>query len=261
MKTNYSDKFNATFSSWGSFVDHVENLPWYRCDAYWAGGTRSDAFRMARNGWREQTPKVAKIAQRVADRVVEHNAMAVATEIVYDVTGAAYDPGAYLSGVPECWLAFQETQEKCGIRIVIDGTVSAGVNKHDKIKMGTAIAALIMALDSAGHPVTVDLFFGGSRSYGRKGESCFIRLQDGAMGGVLDIDRLVYAVAHPLPMRGMAHTLWGHGVMPYNRNRHPEDTKGEFDLWLGGGHLNDVYRWKDSGEEWVMGQYLEQTKA
>jgi hypothetical protein len=194
--------------------------------------------------------------------------LAKATHVVYDVCGAAYDPGAYIAGIPECWVAFQEAEEKCGIRIVFDGTISSGVKKDTKIKMGIAAAALIMALDSAGHPVTVDLFFGGKQYYAHgkditknREDSCFIRLQDGLRGHILDVDRLLYALAHPLPMRGMAHTLWGDGTMPFSRNQTPKDTKGDFDLWLGGGHLDDVDQWEDDGEEWVTMQYLEQTKA
>ncbi len=258
LKTDIANKFKTTFASWGAFVDHIESLDWWAGagDVDWMGGTRSDAFRYANKGWREQTPKVSSLSRRVADRVVEHSATAYNTEVVYAVTGAAYDPGAYLSGVPECWLAFEQTQAKCGVRIVVDGTLSAGVHKSTKITMGTAICALVMALHSAGHPVTVDLFFGGSG-----GESCFIRLHDGAVGGVLDIDRLTYAIAHPLPMRGMAHTLWHRGVMPYSRNGHPKETHGSFDLWVGGGHLNDVAKWNDDGEAWVTEQYLKQTSA
>lgn len=256
MITNTEDRLRTTFASWEAFVDHVEPMCWYHGGCYWMGGSKEDAFRMARFGWREQTPKVAEMAGRVADRVVTHSALALRTEVSYDVVGAAYDPGAYMSGIPECWVAFKPVEEKGAVRIIMDGTVSAGVSKENKIALGTAVTALILALNSAGHPVTVDLFFGGSR-----GESCFIRLHDGALGAPLDIDRIVYGIAHPLPMRGMAHTLWGRGVTPYLRNRHPEDTKGPFDLWLGGGHLYDVYDWTDGGEEWVVEEYLKQTTA
>lgn len=263
MKTNTSNIWDTTFASWGAFVDHIETKRWYGASSGWAGGTKEDAFRFARVGWPEQTPKVSELAQRVADRVVEHTALAEATEVNYNVTGAAYDPGAYLSGVPECWLAFEKVEEKCGIRIVIDGTISSGVDKEHKIRMGTAACALILALDGAGHPVTVDLFMGGMyHGYTRKeSEKTYIRLQDGLNGAVLDIDRLTFAIAHPLALRGFGLSLWGHGRMqPYFRNEHPEDTKGDFDLWIGGGHLNDCKSWKDGGEAWVLNQYLNQTK-
>lgn len=261
MKTNISDIYDTTFASWGAFVDHIEKKRWYGFGgSKWAGGTREEAFDLARMGWHKQTPKVSELAQKVADRVVEHTAEAETTEINYNVTGAAYDPGAFMSGVPECWLAFERTEEKCGIRIVVDGTISSGVAHEHKITMGTAACALIMALDSAGHPVTVDLFMGG-KNYGREAEKTFIRLQDGLNGAVLDIDRLTFAMAHPLALRGFGLTLWGHGNMqPYFRNEYPRDTKGEFDLWVGGGHLDDCKSWKDGGEAWVMNQYLAQTK-
>lgn len=254
LQTNCENVFSATFSSWGAFVDEVEKRKWYSCTPSWAGGTRSLALRLAREGWKEQTPVVTKLAQKVANRVVQHSAMAEHVNIVYDVAGAAYDPGAYIAGVPECWVAFAPTNLKRAVRIVVDGTISASVKKHKKIVMGSAICALVMALHGEGHPVTVDLFFGGVN-----GESTYIRLHDAAIGGVLDVDRLVYALAHPLPMRGMAHTLWGRGVMPYSRNDHPADTKGDFDLWVGGGHINDVTKWADNGESWVTDQFIAQT--
>lgn len=261
MKTDAKDCYNATFGSWFNFVDHVEKMPWYdEGDIFWMGGTRADAFRLARNGWAQQTPKAVEISRKVADRVIEHSATGITTEINYDVTGAAYDPGAYMAGIPECWVAFHEVEEKCAVRIIVDGTVSAGVSKKTKIKLGTAVAALVMALDSAGHPVTVDLYFGGiDNNRGGIPTDCYIRIHNGAMGAVLDVDRMVYAIAHPLPMRGMAHTLWGHGVLPYSREARPENTHGSYDLWVGGGLYSDVTRWGDNGEDWVMDQYLKQT--
>jgi len=261
MRTNIKDKFNTTFGSWFEFVDHIETLKWWPGGSNndWAGGTRNDAFTLARDGWRSQTPQVSALARKVADRTVSSSAKCSTTEIVFEVTGAAYDPGAYMSGVPECWVAFKESEEKRAVRIVVDGTLSASVSKETKIKMGTAIAALVMALDSAGHPVNVDLFFGGREGRRRK-KSCFIRLHSSNVGSVLDVDRLVYGIAHPLPMRGMAHTLWGEGTTPYSRNDKPEKTCGDFDLWLGGGLISDVAAWKDDGESWVTDQYLAQTK-
>lgn len=264
MRTKTQDKFKTTFGSWFEFVDHIESLEWWAGGGTkeWAGGTRNEAFTLARDGWRSQTPEVSALARKVADRTVSSSANAQTTEVVFDVTGAAYDPGAYQAGVPECWVAFQETLEKRAIRIVVDGTLSCGVDRKTKVKMGTAISALVMALDSAGHPVTVDLFFGGRKGYsGKAKKSCFIRLHTSNAGSVLDVDRLVYGIAHPLPMRGMAHTLWGEGTMPYSRNDRPDETYGDVDLWLGGGLISDVRYWKDDGESWVIDQYLSQTEA
>lgn len=264
MQTKTDNKHLATFSCWSAFVEAVEaKSDWYYRRTSWMGGSEQDAYRLARYGWHDQTPKVSAMAQKVADRVVEKTAVGITTEVVYDVTGAAYDPGAYMAGVPECWLAFKPVEEKAGIRIVIDGSISAGVSHKQKITFGTAMTALILALDSAGHPVTVDLFWGGKGMSYRGGDvETFIRLQDGKLGAPLDIDRLTYAIAHPLAFRGLGLSWWGHGnFYPHRNNQKPAETHGPYDLWLGGGHLHDVAKWKDDGEDWVMQQYLAQTEA
>lgn len=258
IKTDYNNVHNTTFASWGAFTDTVENMRWDPLGSEtWAGGSKKDAFTLARKGWPEQSKCVAKLAARVADRIVEHSALGIANHIVADVCGAAYDPGAYMSGVPECWLAFQPVEEKNSVRIIADGTISAGAEKRWKIKSGTAIAALVIALASKGHPVTLDLYFGGTK--GKAPTDCYVRLHDGLVGGPLDIDRMTYALAHTLPMRGMAHTLWGRGVMPHSGSERPEQTHGAYDLWIGGGHLSDVRRWNDDGESWVLEQYTKQS--
>lgn len=171
METNTKNDYDTTFKSWMAFVDYVQKMKWFGgnpYDAMWAGGTKEDAFRLANFGWPEQTHKVSLLARKVADRMVEHSAIAETTKIVFDVCGAAYDPGSYLSGMPECWIAFKQEPDKAAVRIVVDGTVSAGVNQNAKIALGTAVSALILSLNGAGHPTTVDLFFGGA-SYHNSG--------------------------------------------------------------------------------------------
>lgn len=266
-----------------ALVDHVRELPYRegwrgggRSDNEWHGGTWEQTFKLVEYGWPEGSQQASKMSVSIADRAIQGTSSALVPEIVYDVTGAAYDPGAYMAGVPECWLAFQPHEEKRAIRMVVNIAVSCAVSVEVFRRRGIALSALALALNAQGHPITVDVvqaikprrgMFGDPKDY----ETIMFRAADALSGSPLDIDRMVYSMAHPSVFRRICSaatngfrgktegTHWGCSAVPMIGEPIPD--LGQYDLFLGAGHIYDVERWNDGGEEWVLQEYLKQTSA
>jgi hypothetical protein len=126
----------------------------------------------------------------------------------YDVTGAAYDVGEYLSGVPECWLAPQMIASRPCITIAANIVSSAGIPARALEMRGAAVVALAMALQAAGYAVRVYAIQG---MYVESDRDVWHRvcLTDDN-GGPLDTDRLLFALAHPSASRQLGYSLGSH---------------------------------------------------
>ena len=128
-----------------------------------------------------------------------------------DVTGAAYEMGEYLSGVPECWQAPQVEAVKPVVRIQVDLGLRADIPGRMVTHRGAAVVALTLALQAAGYVVDVAAVCGS----GVESDHFWVRvpLSDG-QGGPLDLNRLVFGLAHPAMVRillfGLGAELCGH---------------------------------------------------
>ena len=251
------------FNTLTEFVAHVAALPGTpNTSDYvtnWAGGTLEDSFRLAALGWPEGAEKAAKLATRIADRVVA-SVPADGPEIGYDVMGACYDPGAVAIGVPEAWSLVKPTGKRREVRICVNTSTSAGISTDVMIARGTAVAALGIALQTRGYAVSIDVGAQGDFGlYHRGVRTVYTRVADAGSGAPLDIDRIVFACAHPTFFRHMIHYFFS-GTKSEMGGHTPTD-KGtpECDLYLGGTHLHQVERWRDGGEAWVIAEYIRQT--
>ena len=264
------------FDTIAALLDYVETLPWnpkgdesakggddsIRFDFY--GGCHATALRLARYGWPEGAAIASEKAARIANRVVEATGASTYLAVEYDVIGAAYDAGAVALGIPEAWGVLAPQEAKRAIRIVSNLGVSCGVGTNAIMHRGIAVAALAMALTSRGYPVTIDLYAanGGCPNW------ALVRIADAATGSQLDVDRIVYALAHPTFPRklvraansgyrnGYSGDVWGAGAA--NADMKPP---GEIDLFLGGMLYSQANRWQDGGEAWILQEYLRQTGA
>src|SRR5690606_32507271 len=136
-------------------------------------------------------------SRRIVDRAVSsRSAMALVQDFQPDVVGAAYDVGGYRSGVPECWVRPETVPVRRAISVCVNVTASGGIEASTLRKRGIAVASLVLALQSAGHPVTVDVAVCIDSYNGRGKFMDLCRVCD-AMGSQVDIDRMVFAMAHP----------------------------------------------------------------
>lgn len=259
----------------GEFVEHIEALPdggRKESDISWSGGnTLDECIRFAKDGWPEGTKLATESALKIANRIAEKTANALLYEVDYDVVGAAFDVGAVMLGIPEAWGYQKPHESKRAIRIVVNCWASGGVSAEALRKRGIAVAALALTLQSFGHPLTIDVTTGRIIASGNVADC--VRVVDASSGSQLDVDRIVFALAHPGMWRhlwrsfvnGKRHcpddSLWGAArgwTIHYAQNEFPTDEP--IDISLGGTHLNEVERWKgDAAENWVLEQFHKQT--
>lgn len=261
------------FNSLTALIDHVETLPWREDgDArnpedgvskakFYGGSSPAEEIRLARFGWPEATGKAAAMAGRIADRIVGRSSIGMIDTVGYDVTGASFDAGAVALGIPEAWGVLEPQESKRAVRIVLNCSVSQGVDVEVIRARGVAVSSLVMVLQAKGYPVTVEVFSASSTT-----EDCLTRIADASTGSQLDLDRVIFALTHPAMYRrltraaesgyfnGKGGDKWGHGI--------PESDKqppGEIDLFIGGVHYSEAERWLKGGEDWVLAEYLKQT--
>lgn len=179
--------------------------------AEWSGGVANlgEALQVARKGWPEGMEWARDVAMPALSAATSTRVAGEAW--TYDVTGAAYDVGEYLSGVPECWLACQTSETRPVISILVNIAVSAGVPADAIRRRGAAVTALALHLQASGYVVELWSTWGVDVYDVRKG-ACWhrVRLSDGN-GGPLDVDRVLFALAHPAAGRQLAHFMVSHG--------------------------------------------------
>lgn len=228
--------------------------------ADFAGATAEGAAALALYGWPEGAREASILASKVVQAVIAGTGNALVMQMQSDVCGACYDVGAYCSGEPECWIRPEPTLTKRAISIGVNAGASGGVPASALRNRGIAIASLVLALQTAGYPVTVDVFEVSHSGY--SGAQSFVTRITDATGSPLDIDRLVYSIGHPSMLRqiianayGQYHQ-WGHATP--DSDGKPEGYS--FDLCIGGCHLYDTDRWVgDRATAWVMEEFKRQT--
>jgi hypothetical protein len=195
------------YASWDEYLDALAALPQHSAigGREWAGGapTLAEALPLARAGWPEGMALVRSVSLPILSALTDH-AQTVG-DWTFDVTGADYDVGEYLSGAPECWLAREPSTERPCVTLSVH-TGSAGIVPHAAIQnRGAAIVALTLALQGAGYAVKVYGVDGGTVSDEPHDVWTRTTLSDDN-GGPLDADRLLFALAHPAATRTLAYS-------------------------------------------------------
>lgn len=229
----------------------------------WSGGTHEMAATWATQGWPEGVSKARARAESIATRLLGTTGITPTVDFTSDVMGGCYDVGAYVAGEPECWLRLEPSVSKRAITIGTCIGVSAAVAIQTMIDRGIAVSALVMALQAAGYPVTVDVTYVQNN---RRGTECTtVRVADASTGSPLDLDRVVFAMAHPTMFRILMRCitagddLGGGSVWDRGHTLSDEVPTGrKYDLYLGGISYADASRWQNP-EAWIVSEYLRQT--
>lgn len=213
---------DRNFQDWAEFLDAVdapENglagaFTAWAWDADQIAGARSfeEVRNLARFGWADGAQHIKSIALPIVESVVTRRATGTSWE--WDVTGAAYDVGEYLSGVPECWLTATPEETKPVVTIQVDLGLRASIPGRIVTLRGAGLVALTLALQAAGYVVDIAAICGsGISANGDRPYWLRVPLVD-ANGGPLDTDRLLFALAHPANVRvclfGLGAALHGH---------------------------------------------------
>jgi hypothetical protein len=178
----------------------------------WNGNvTFDEAVRMGRDGWPEGRDRVTQLTGNlvasIAGRICRE-------EWVTDCEGSYVDLGLFVAREPEYWVRPEEVYSETGsarrhVRILYNGTVSAGVDPDVIEARGAAIAALADLLELAGNAVTVDLVFtvdDGQIEERKRGKTQFIALKPATERA--DLGKLMFWLAHPSALRRLGFAYW-----------------------------------------------------
>lgn len=252
-----------TWNDYRNALGEMDPAGYQSNDSHWCGTSNiGEALAIADRGW----PEGMEYVQRITIPIV--NAMA-STDVQeggweYDVTGANYDVGAYLSGVPECWLAPTAVASRPCITIAANIVSSGGIDAKHVSTRGAAVAALAFALQSSGFAVRIYAIQG--MAINSAGSTVWLRvnLTDDS-GGPLDIDRILFGMAHISNTRQLGYSLGCHltgnryssGILwPENNSKALPPAEWTSDIYLPASHLDDV-DWDDSAavSKWVADTY------
>jgi hypothetical protein len=229
---------SETYATWGEYRAALAGLdPASSTYAQggWSGGVSSigDALTIADRGWPEGMEQVHKVAMP---------ALAVVSSIIapsggweYEVTGAAYDVGTYIAGIPECWATPEVEAVRPVITIAACTTSSAMVPAKMLTLRGVGVVALALALQSAGYAVQIHSIEGGVQPDQREAAFTRTTLSD-PQGGALDTDRVLFALAHPAACRTLAYSNLDRVVGKFFGSSYPADPPArlgwESDIYL-----------------------------
>lgn len=253
--------------TWGEYIRVCTGLG-QKYDASWVtqGWVACDgvqgAVRMMERGWPEGMKRVTALTAPTLASHVSRNAPVA--RWAWDVTGANYDVGEMLSGVPECWQTYEATIQRPVITLSVNLLSGAGVSVDAYMRRGAAIIALIQALQASEYAVqawtVAGMSWRGSDAWTR------VKLTDD-MGGPLDFDRLLFALAHPANARGVTYSLgyklngatYRDGSINWYRGN--AEAKPDDPTWVGMLHFDGVQyneaNWEDdnSVSAWVERTY------
>jgi hypothetical protein len=259
------------YLSWSEYREALSKLDPSKQvgDRAWCG-TESigEALAIADKGWPEGMERVRDISLPVMDSIAS-STEAVRGRWRWDVQGADYDVGTYLAGVPECWLDRSAIKTKPLITISANIVSSWAIPKEALEMRGAAVVALTQALQTAGYAVRVYAIEGMLPRPGKRNVWHRVCLTDDK-GGPLDMDRLLFALAHPSAARQLGYALGCNaagvstgdiGWPSDNQNTMPPDEWAS-DIYLHAPYISDT-RWndKESVTKWVTETYAQLTEG
>lgn len=168
----------------------------------WAGGSWEEAIRRCKeDGYKEAIDEVERLAGHVKHTVMTEREL---TTFVprFDVSGSDVEVTRYLQGEPECMIdamPFKISKRGRSVRLVVNSSFASTVDEKIIRRRGAAVMALADCLTMVGHPLEIWVVqhvtgYGGSYSLAVLVQSA---------SEVLDVGRVMYAVAHPTMLRRM----------------------------------------------------------
>jgi hypothetical protein len=205
-KAVYVDYFN----SFGEMLNYVETNPKFGqsdkdgTDGWDGMKNFSDASQLARSGWHDVRPEVEKLLNQMSDVIADR--LEIAPAMTWNVAGGVVDVGRYCGNEPMCMIDFpMEPQERMGkvVKLFIDYGASSGFSGDFIMKRGIVLLALVDTLQKLG--VSVEIYGETAISSGGTMHTTVTKLHDPT--DRLDIDELMFTLAHPAMLRRMAFAV------------------------------------------------------
>lgn len=231
-------------------------------DGGWAGTPNIDeAKRLFIEGWPQGVVEMRGMVEDI-ERVLLDKIPRPTTH--RDVYGSDVDISAYMEGDPECMVDWRiEPQTDQGIRIIVNGTFSAGISQRKIKARGAAIVAFLHALQMVDIPAELWGYW-AVNNYDDAKHEVWVRIS--RPGYEIDIERVAFLLAHPSMLRRIVFAAWeredqatrdrfgfrkdrGYGHV-HNLG---EDERSDGDLYLPGMIFSDK-RWDsaESSVEWIL---------
>jgi hypothetical protein len=189
-----TDKHRVVKSYFESITEWYSAIKFDRGDSGpWVGGWNNNRevyeASLSSNKYAERINKV------VSQLVGMVQASMFDTQLGMDVTGLGYDVGLALSGVPECWLTVQPSNEPRVVKILINIMVSAMVKPEQVMARGIGVCALVKCLEMSGVSTEIWVCAGNCpdvRPKTPKGLQCFVKLK--STSDYFDLEKFSFAI-------------------------------------------------------------------
>lgn len=183
-----------------------------RTDNKWSGSESLDeAVELGTVGWHEIRPEI----DRMVDSMNEHINMALGDvfQTVMNYTGDSVDMDRYLMGDPECMMDYEMVPSgRMGrvVRVLVNGSCSWRVSSDEIKARGALACALVDTLAKLG--VGVEVWLELPTLAGSAYHSALIMLHSSEQR--LDIDNLMFAMAHPSMLRRISFSMMERSEWP-----------------------------------------------
>jgi hypothetical protein len=211
MQLDGKPVFVDYFNSFGEMLNYVDANPKYgQSDkdgtSGWDGMRNfADASQLAHNGWHDVRPEVERLLSQMSDVIADR--LEIAPTMTWNVAGGVVDVGRYCGNEPMCMIDFpMEPQERMGkvVKLFIDYGASSGFSGDFIMKRGIVLLALVDTLQKLG--VSVEIYGETAiRGSGTTVHTTVTKLHDPT--DRLDIDELMFTLAHPAMLRRMAFAV------------------------------------------------------
>jgi hypothetical protein len=245
------------FGSWQEFVDvavksrNPEKQSTTAGKEFTGSASWEEALDLSRKGWKEIRPSVDAMVDSLDAKIAP--ALQPAFINYFDVSGGMVDVGRYLNGEPECMIEthlIETAKPGRVVGILVNGDFNGGTQGREIQKRGAAIVALIHTLEKMQHSTEIDVEISSL-----EGLTTVIRLKNA--DDVLDIDSLMFAIAHPSALRRIYFAYleghaqwWGRLVSPGSYgSAGPLRMGGEIGAAI---ELEGILHM--SGEEWIVSE-------
>ena len=198
------------FDSFGEMLNYVENNPNYGSsdkdgmDGWDGMRSFAEAKELARSGWHDVRPQVEELLNQMSEVIADR--LEIAPNMVWNVAGGVVDVGRYCGNEPMCMLDFpMEPAERMGkvVKLFIDYGASSGFSGDFIMKRGIVLLALVDTLQKLG--VSVEIYGETAITGGNAFHTTVTKLHDPT--DRLDIDELMFTLAHPAMLRRMAFAV------------------------------------------------------
>ena len=198
------------FDSFGEMLNYVEQNPNYGSsdkdgmDGWDGMRSFAEAKELARSGWHDVRPQVEELLNQMSEVIADR--LEIAPSMTWNVAGGVVDVGRYCGNEPMCMIDFpMEPQERMGkvIKLFIDYGASSSFSGEFIMKRGIVLLALVDTLQKLG--VSVEIYGETAITSGTTCHTTVTKLHDPT--DRLDIDELMFTLAHPAMLRRMAFAV------------------------------------------------------